>query len=77
MGILNDGKNLDLVNLTDIVLIPKLPKPISLTNFRPISLCTVLYKIMTKTIANRFQWVIRRSIDKAQSAFVPKKTYYR
>lgn len=71
MGILNDGKNLDLVNLTDIVLIPKLPKPTSLANFRPISLCIVLYKIVAKTIANRFQGVIGRSINKAQSIFVP------
>ncbi|KAK5803400.1 hypothetical protein PVK06_031045 [Gossypium arboreum] len=71
LGILSDGGDLDSLNLTDIVLIPKLPNPTSLVNFRPISLCTVLYKIVAKAIANRLQEVIGRCIDKAQSAFIP------
>ncbi|KAA3477126.1 LINE-1 reverse transcriptase isogeny [Gossypium australe] len=53
------------------MLIPKTPNPTNLVNFRPISLCTVLYKIVTKTIANRLQNYIGRCIDSAQSAFVP------
>lgn len=39
--------------------------------FRPISLCNVVYKVTAKTIANRFRGVIDKCIDKAQSAFVP------
>lgn len=73
MGILNDGRDLDSLNLTDIVLIPKLPNPTSLVNFRPISLSTVLYKIVAKTIPNRLQEVIGKRIDKAQSAFIPRR----
>ncbi|KAG8475580.1 hypothetical protein CXB51_032446 [Gossypium anomalum] len=55
LGILNEGRDIDSINLTDIVLIPKLPNPMSLVNFRPISLYTVLYKIVVKAIANRLQ----------------------
>ncbi|KAA3464007.1 reverse transcriptase [Gossypium australe] len=71
LGILNDGKEIESANTTDIVLIPKVSQPITLVNFRPISLCTVMYKLVTKTIANRLQDVIGGCIDKAQSAFIP------
>lgn len=70
---MNDGKDFDSLNLTNIVLIPKILNPTSLVNFRPISLCTVIYKIVAKTIANRLQEVIGRCIDTAQSAFVPRR----
>ncbi|KAA3466301.1 reverse transcriptase [Gossypium australe] len=71
LGILNDKKEVESLNMTDIVLIPKVPKPTKLVNFRPISLCTLMYKIVAKTITNRLQDVIDNCIDKVQSAFVP------
>ncbi|KAA3475505.1 reverse transcriptase [Gossypium australe] len=71
LGILNEGKGVGPVNATEIVLIPKIPNPSTLVNFRPISLCSVLYKIVAKTIANRLQNVIGGCIDEVQSAFVP------
>ncbi|KAK5841990.1 hypothetical protein PVK06_004316 [Gossypium arboreum] len=71
LGILNEGQNFGPLNSTDIVLIPKTQNPSNLATFRPISLCSVLYKIVAKTIANRFQTVIGRCIDAAQSAFIP------
>ncbi|KAA3468179.1 reverse transcriptase [Gossypium australe] len=71
LGVLNEGKRVDSANLTDIVLIPKINHPTTLVNFRSISLCTVMYKLVTKTIANRLQEVMGFCIDKAQSAFVP------
>ncbi|KAA3458179.1 reverse transcriptase [Gossypium australe] len=68
---LNGVMEVSLVNNTHIVLIPKKANPTSLSHFRPISLCNVIYKIMAKTIANRFRSVLEKCIDKAQSTFVP------
>ncbi|KAA3485169.1 reverse transcriptase [Gossypium australe] len=70
LGVLNEGKAVDSANVTNIVLIPKVQNPTSMVNFRPISLCSVLYKLIAKTIANRMQNVMDSCIDQVQSAFV-------
>lgn len=41
------------LNRTLIALIPKTTSPQSLKEFRPISLCTTVYKLITKVLANR------------------------
>ncbi|KAA3477308.1 reverse transcriptase [Gossypium australe] len=71
LNILNGNTGVELANVTELVLIPKITNPSSLVNFRPISLCSVLYKIVAKAIANRMQNVIGMCIDEVQSAFVP------
>jgi hypothetical protein len=59
------------VNDTAIVLIPKTNHPESLKDFRPISLCSVLYKIIAKCLVNRRTPILEDIISINQSAFVP------
>ncbi|KAA3471134.1 reverse transcriptase [Gossypium australe] len=65
-----DGTSLLEINCTHIVLIPRIANSTRLVHFQPISLCSVIYKIISKTVVNRFQKVLNNCIDEAQSAFV-------
>ncbi|KAA3467016.1 reverse transcriptase [Gossypium australe] len=67
--VLNRRQGLDKINHTNIVFTPKTYSPTSMTQFRPISLCNVIYKILSKVIVNRFRIVIDKCIDEAQGAF--------
>jgi len=71
LDFLNNGILPPSVNTTFIALIPKHPLASSVTDFRPISLCNVLYKIMAKVLVNRFKQVLPSVISSHQSAFVP------
>lgn len=42
-------------NVTTIVLIPKVENPEKISQFRPISLCDVVYKVISKMLAARLK----------------------
>ena len=59
------------LNETFICLIPKVKSPQKITEFCPISLCNVSYKIISKVLANRLNKILVDVINESQSAFVP------
>ncbi|GAU20573.1 hypothetical protein TSUD_33200 [Trifolium subterraneum] len=71
LKVLNHGGNPQPYNKTNIWLIPKINNPVYPSDFRPISLCNVTLKIITKTIANRLKPILPTIISPNQSAFVP------
>ena len=55
LDFLNNGNMLSEINHTNIVLIPKVKNPKKMSDFRPISLCNVIYKIISKVLGNRLK----------------------
>ena len=70
LDFLNNGNMLPKINHTNIVLIPKNRNPVKISDFRPISLCNVIYKIISKVLANRLKQVLPQIISPTQNAFV-------
>ena len=62
LNVLNNNLSMTCLNKTNIALIPKVNNPKRVTDFQPISLCNVVYKLISKTIANRFKIFLPHNI---------------
>ncbi|PKI46345.1 hypothetical protein CRG98_033240 [Punica granatum] len=60
-------------NHSHIALIPKGDRTATVHNYRPISLCNVFYKIISKILASRLKPLLSNLISPFQSAFVSNK----
>ncbi|KAI0488678.1 hypothetical protein KFK09_028517 [Dendrobium nobile] len=69
----SNGNMPKLVKATAIALIPKLHHASNVKDYRPISLCNVIYKIIAKIIANRMKEVLPFIIHPSQGGFIHKR----
>lgn len=64
------GKLEEGINKTNKCLIPKKLEAKELVDFRPISLCNVAYKIVSKLLSKRLKMIMPWIITETQAAFV-------
>ncbi|KAL2246943.1 UNVERIFIED_CONTAM: hypothetical protein Sindi_2546600 [Sesamum indicum] len=68
------GRILKQINTTLLALIPKVHSPMNVGDFRPISCCIVLYKIIAKLLVQRLSVILDKLISPCQAAFMPGRS---
>lgn len=58
LNILNNRASTKEIIKTFIVLIPKIKSPKKVADYRAISLCSAAYKVVTKSLYNRFKVIL-------------------
>ncbi|XP_074289521.1 uncharacterized protein LOC141614676 [Silene latifolia] len=71
LSTLNSGRILRELNRTFIALILKTDNPEGISDYRPISLCNVFMRIVSKCIINRISNVMGTLASDSQNAFLP------
>jgi hypothetical protein len=64
------GKIQRSLNSTFLALIPKENSPRTFGDFRPIALCNLCYKIISKVITNRIKPILSRALSAEQLGFL-------
>ncbi|KAL9272023.1 GTP-binding protein, chloroplastic-like protein [Drosera capensis] len=67
---LNNDKLLSEINRIVVSLIPKVSQARRVGDFRPISYCNVLYKLISKVLPKRLQTILPDIVSNSQNAFV-------
>eukprot|EP00253_Pinus_taeda_P010536 PITA_10536 len=70
-----DKTILKVLNTTFIAMIPKQDSALTPDRFRPIALCNVVYKIISKVVANRLKPLLPTLVSGEQSGYVEAKAY--
>jgi hypothetical protein len=70
----HSGKVLGSFNKTFLALIPKKKEVASFEDFHPISCCNLIYKLISKVIANRLNPILNKIISEEQFGFHVQKT---
>lgn len=65
------GRMLKESNATTFALIPKVPNPTAMSDFRPISCCNTIYKCISKILVALLKSTLPDIISRSQAAFVP------
>ena len=71
--LLEHRKNFTGLNHAFLTLIPKVKNPEKVSDFRPIALCYILYKLISKVLANRLKTFLPQIIFESQSTFQADK----
>lgn len=58
------------LNATTLALVPKIPQPVKVTDYRPIACCNTVYKCVSKILANRLKMFLPYLISPNQSVFI-------
>lgn len=68
------GRLKQAYNHTFLALIPKCNNASKVEQFRPISLCNVFLKIITKILSSRIRPILEHLIHPSQAAFIPQRS---
>lgn len=72
-GMFQEPAQIGDINDTLITLIPKVENVTMIKDLRPISLCNVSYRVITKIIAERLKGMMSNLVSPCQCSFIPNR----
>lgn len=65
---------LQQLNATALDMVPKVDHPSKVTQFRPLACCNIIYKVISKVLAERLKRILPSLISNTQGAFVLERS---